>query len=260
MDLGHAVALVTGAASGIGRATAMRLAAAGASVVCADVDVAGGEQVVDDIEGQGGTAAFVRADVAHPIDVRTMVENAMQRYGGLDIVVNNAGVIEALTTQRTTFPDVEPQRWMRMLDINLRGVILVTQQAIHAMRRRRGGVIINIASGAGVGYGPHDAPVYAASKAGVVRFSAALAALHQRNNIRVNCICPGWVDTPMSRRARAETPDDEWRAFAPAVMLRDEDIAEGVVAFINDEALAGRVMLYFEAGKPWRLLPVTADT
>ena len=256
MELEGKVGLVTGAASGIGRATAVRLAAGGARVVCADVDVEGGREAVRDIESRGGTAAFVRADVARTAAVRAMVATAEQRYGGLDILVNNAGVIEALTTQRVAFPDVEPRRWMRMLDINLRGVILGTQLAIDAMRRRGGGVIINISSGAGIGYGPHDAPVYAASKAGVARLSAALAPLRVRDNIRVNCICPGWVETTMVARARAETPADEWRAHAPPVMLQPQDIAEAVVVFVHDDTLAGRVMLYFAPGQPWQLLPV----
>ena len=140
-----------------------------------------------------------------------------------------------------------------MLDINVRGVLLGTQHAIAAMRNSGGGVIINISSMAGIGIGPHPAPVYAASKAAVVRFTAALAPLGRRLNIRVNCICPDWVDTPMVQRTRAAISPEEWRAMAPPVMTQPEEIAEAVVTIVNDESLAGRVMLCV-VPKPWPLV------
>ena len=206
MDINGRTAIVTGAASGIGQATALALAAAGAYVLLADIDEPGARLTHDRIEAAGGRGAVVRTDVTLEADVDALFEAARAAPGPLGIVVNNAGVVEALDTQRMRFPNVDPDRWSHMLDINLRGVILGTQKAIGAMRH--GGAIVNVASGAGVGLSPHDAPVYAASKAAVVRFTAALGALADTDGIRVNCICPGWVDTPMSRRGRAErTPD-----------------------------------------------------
>ena len=255
MDIRDKIALVTGAGSGIGRATALRLAREGAATVVADIDEDGGRETVRQIEAEGGRTAFVRADVASEAEVRAMVAFAEESFGGLDILVNNAGLIEAITTQREFFPDVEPERWIRMLDVNLRGVILATHYGIQAMRRRGGGAIVNIASGAGIGYGPQGAPVYAASKAGIVRFSAALATLKDQANVRVNCLCPGWVDTPMTQRWRAETPPEEWQAFTPAVMLQPDEIADAAVELIRDEALAGRILLYYE-GESRRLVPV----
>ncbi len=253
MEIRDKVALVTGAGSGIGRATALRLAREGAAVVVADIDEEGGRETVRQIEATGGRVAFVRADVASETDVRAMVGVAGETFGGLDILVNNAGIVVS-----PPFPEAEPERWAPVLDVNLRGVILGTQYGIEAMRKRGSGVIVNISSGAGIGYGPHGSPVYAASKAGVMRFSAALAPLKDGMNIRVNCICPGWVDTPMVQRTRAERSPEEWQAIAPAVMLQPEEIADAVVQFIRDDALAGRVMLCYE-GEPRRLVPVETE-
>lgn len=258
MDIEGKVALVTGSGSGIGRATALRLAREGAAVVVDDIDEAGGRETVRQIEAAGGRAAFIRADVASEAGVRAMVSFTEETFGGLDIVVNNAGVVEGVTTERLSFPELEPERWNRTLEVNLRGVILGTQYGIQAMRKRGSGVIVNISSGAGIGYGPHGSPVYAASKAGVMRFSAALAPLKDRMNIRVNCICPGWVDTPMVQRTRAEMSPEEWQAIAPAVMLQPEEIAGAVVQFVRDETLAGRVMLCYE-GETQRLVPIETD-
>jgi NAD(P)-dependent dehydrogenase (short-subunit alcohol dehydrogenase family) len=258
MDIEGKVALVTGSGSGIGRATALRLAREGAAVVVADIDEESGRETVRQIEATGGRAAFNRADVASEADVRAMIAFAEETFGGLDILVNNAGVVEGVTTERLSFPEVEPERWNRTLDVNLRGVILGTQYGIKEMRKRGGGVIVNISSGAGIGYGPHGSPVYAASKAGVMRFSAALEPLKDRMDIRVNCICPGWVDTPMVQRTRAERSPEEWQAIAPAVMLQPEEIADAVVELIRDDSLAGRVMLCYE-GETRRLVPVETE-
>jgi NAD(P)-dependent dehydrogenase (short-subunit alcohol dehydrogenase family) len=243
------VILITGASSGIGRATALRLGHEGASVGVADVDEAGGQETVGGVEASGSRAAFVRTDVSREDDVRAMVELAHSALGELDILVNNAGIVAA-----PPFPDADPSAWMRVLDVNLRGVMLGTHYAVRAMRER-GGAVVNIASLAGVGLGPHDAPDYAATKAAVVRFSAALAPLHARFGIRVNCICPDWVDTPMSRRTRARmTPEEEAVAVPPGI-LAPEEIADAAVELIRDDSLAGRVMTCW-CGQPRSLLPV----
>ncbi len=253
VDIQDKVALITGAGSGIGQATALRLAREGAAVAVDDIDEEGGRETVRQIEAAAGRAAFVRADVADEADVQRMVAFAEETFGGLDILVNNAGIVAS-----PPFPEAEPERWARVLDVNLRGIMLGTQFGIQAMRKRGDGVIVNISSGAGIGYGPHPDPEYAASKAGVVRFSAALAPLKDQLNIRVNCICPGWVDTPMVQRFRAGTPPEEWQAIAPAVMIQPEEIADAVVDFIRDDSLVGRVMLCYE-GEPRRLVPVETE-
>ena len=253
MNVEGMVALVTGAGSGIGRATARRLARNGATVAVNDIDAATALESVRMIEQEGGRAMPLAADVANDHDVRKMIRDAQTYLGRLDILVNNAGVVEAGTSPRDVFPDLEPDVWLRVLDTNLRGVLLGTQHAIAAMRDSGGGVIINISSMAGIGSGPHPAPVYAASKAAVVRFTAALAPLEPRLSIRVNCICPDWVDTPMTQRTRAALSPEEWRAIAPPLMTQAEDIAEAVLRVVNDESLAGRVMLCV-GSKPWPLL------
>jgi NAD(P)-dependent dehydrogenase (short-subunit alcohol dehydrogenase family) len=253
MEIKGAVALITGAGSGIGRSTAQRLARDGASVAVNDIDVRSARETVRLIDHDGGRAAPMPADVADAGDVRRMISGVRDRFGRLDIVVNNAGVVEAGDTQRVVFPELAPERWMRTLDVNVRGVLLGTQHAIAAMREQGGGVIINISSMAGIGTGPHPAPVYAASKAAVIRFSAALAPLGRRMNIRVNCVCPDWVDTPMVHRTRAEMSPEEWEAMVPGVMTQPEEIAEAVVRIINDDSLAGRVMLCV-GRKPWPLV------
>jgi NAD(P)-dependent dehydrogenase (short-subunit alcohol dehydrogenase family) len=253
MNIEGAVVLVTGAGSGIGRATARRLAHDGAMVGINDIDEGRALDSVRLIEQDGGRAMPLSADVANDGDVRKMITALRACFGRLDILVNNAGVVEAGTTPRVVFPELEPDRWLRVLDINVRGVVLGTQHAIAAMRNSGGGVIINISSMARIGIGPHPAPVYAASKAAVVRFTAALAPLGRRLNIRVNCICPDWVDTPMVQRTRAAMSPEEWRAMAPPVMTQPEEIAEAVVTIVNDESLAGRVMLCV-GPKPWPLV------
>jgi len=253
MNIEGTVALVTGAGSGIGRATAQRLAREGATVAVNDIDDARALDSVRIIEREGGRAVPVSADVASDRDVRRMVSDVCACFGRLNILVNNAGVVEAGITPRVVFPELEPERRLRVLDVNVKGVLLGTQHAIAAMRNTGGGVIINISSMAGVGVGPHPAPVYAASKAAIVRFTAALAPLSRRLNIRVNCICPDWVDTPMVQRTRAAVSAVEWRAMAPAVMTQPAEIAEAVVTIVNDDGLAGRVMLCV-GPKPWRFV------
>jgi NAD(P)-dependent dehydrogenase (short-subunit alcohol dehydrogenase family) len=144
---------------------------------------------------------------------------------------------------------------MRLVDVNLRAVMLATQLAIRAMREQgRGGAIVNIASLAGVGNRPHPDPDYAATKAGVVRFSTALAPLSSEG-IRVNCVCPDWVDTPMSRRTRANMTEEELRTKVPPVLLAPEEIADAVMELVHDDSLAGRVMACF-CGAPRKLFSV----
>ena len=240
MEIKDKVALITGASSGIGRATALRLGREGAAVVVADVDETGGRETVSMIETDGGRAAFVRADVIDADDTQAMIAFAEETFGGLDILHNNAGIL----TGQPGFPDAELERWSRVVATNLRGVILGTQYGIAAMRKRGGGVIVNTASLAGI-IGFAMDPVYAATKGGVVMFTTSLAPLKDELNIRVNCVCPGIVDTPMLQGSEDETSEtrrsiEELLGERP--LIQPEEIADAVVELIRDDSLAGRSM------------------
>ncbi|MEX1253762.1 MAG: SDR family oxidoreductase [Dehalococcoidia bacterium] len=257
MDITNKVALVTGAGSGIGRASALRLATEGAAVVVVDMNEGGGRETVAQIESSGARAAFVRADVTNEADVRAMVAFAGETFGGLDILHNNAGII----TREPRYPEGDAEAWSRMLDINLRGVILGTQYGIQAMRKRGGGAIVNTASMAGIGVGFPPNPVYAASKGGVVLFTSSMAPLATEANIRVNCVCPGVVDTPMLRQASDAVSAEERSATASRLaslpILAPEEIADAVVSLIKDDSLAGRALMVRNGVPPelWRVAP-----
>ena len=242
MEIKGKVALVTGGGSGIGEATSLRLAKEGASVVVADVNEEGGRDTVAQIEANGNAAAFVRADVTDPKDAAAMIAFAKETFGGLDILHNNAGILDG----PDRYPDAEPAQWLPVLEVNLRGVILGTQFGIQAMKERGGGAIINTASMAGLGFGYPANPVYAASKGGVVLFTASLAPLKESDNIRVNCICPGVVNTPMATRGMPAlgAQNEQAAEFLKSLnLIQPEEIADIVVQFITDDSLAGRAMM-----------------
>jgi NAD(P)-dependent dehydrogenase (short-subunit alcohol dehydrogenase family) len=241
VDITGKVAVITGAAMGIGFAVAQALAEAGAQVVLADRESEAGKQAAADVGG-----LFVRADVSEDDELRRMIATA-ERFGqGIDILVNNAGGVGA-----PLFPKAPPEHWQRVLHVNLRAVMLATQLALDPLRRRGGGAIVNVASVAGLGAGPHDAPEYAAAKAGVVRFTAALTPL-AAEGIRVNAICPDHVDTPAMRRSLAEMTEQQRNATPELVSA--EAIAGGVLNLIRDDSLAGRVLVWFADESPY-LLP-----
>ena len=241
------MALVTGAGAETGRAIALRLAAGGALVVVADIDGAAAEGTVEEIEAQGGHAAAIEADVTDDDQVRRMIAFAGRDGGGPHVLVNNAG-----GWGPANYPEASPEQWNATLDLNLRAAMLATQLALEPMREAGGGVVVNIASTAGLGSDPYASPDYGAAKAGLIRFTTSLGDLKERMNVRVNCIVPDWIATD---RAHGElermTPAERKEAGPPVPMA---DVAAAVIAFVGDERLAGRVVV-LRGGKPRRFLP-----
>ena len=179
------VALVTGGAGGLGSATARALHAAGAQIVVADVDEGGGEAVAGEVGG-----AFVRADVARPEDNRAMFDFAAERFGGVDLVHLNAGVVSGIGLGE----DFDPERYRRVMAINLDGVVFGTHEALRALRERGGGAIVATASLAGLTAVPYD-PLYAANKHAVVGLARSLGPSLVDDGIRLNAICPGFSES-----------------------------------------------------------------
>jgi NAD(P)-dependent dehydrogenase (short-subunit alcohol dehydrogenase family) len=217
----------------------------------ADIDDAAGHDVVTEIEDRGARAAFVRADVRLGLDVERIIACAVERFGALDVLVNNAGG----WGPTANFPSASPLEWGATLDLNLRGAMLGTQLALEPMRRRGGGAVVNIASSAGLGYAPYESPEYGAAKAGLIRFTTTLAGLREEMGIRVNCVVPDWILTERAEDELASMSPEE-RAAAPTPLPMDE-VAEAVVHLIRDDELAGRVMV-LRGGESPRLIAVQA--
>ncbi|MFT4949548.1 MAG: NAD(P)-dependent dehydrogenase (short-subunit alcohol dehydrogenase family) [Natronomonas sp.] len=234
LELEDKTAVVTGAGSGIGRQTAKRFADEGANVVVADIDEDGGRTTVDMVESADGDATFVRADVTEPDDIQTMVDTAVETYGGLDMAHNNAG-IEG--NQQDDLADQSRSDWAQVIDINLTGVWECLRQEIRTMEANGGGAIVNTSSIAGLTAGG-TAP-YVASKHGVVGLTRAAASEYADADIRVNAVCPGVIDTPMVDRAEEADPE-ELQQFVQMQPMgrkgRPEEIANAVVWLCSDEA------------------------
>jgi len=228
------IALVSGGASGIGKASAIALAQAGARLVISDIGEGGGEAVLEAVRAAGGEADYEAADVTQAEQVRHLVERTVARHGRLDLAVNCAGIfgrIAALDAQ-------EPEDFDRVMAVNLRGIFLCMKYEIEAMRRSGSGAIVNIASVQGLVSGA-GAALYSASKHGVVGMTKGAALDCAREGIRINAVCPGTIETPLAQKFYAERgrpmPNDDPRIPIGRVG-RPEEVAQAVLFLCSSGA------------------------
>ncbi|MCO5100198.1 MAG: SDR family oxidoreductase [Burkholderiaceae bacterium] len=230
-QLDERVAVVTGAASGIGRAVALAYAKAGARVVVSDISDSGGRETVSQIAAAGGTAVFVRADTSSPQDNEQLVAKTIEHFGALHVACNNAGI----GGDAHPVGEMPPEEWNRVLSINLSGVFYGMRYQIPEMLRAGGGAIVNMASILGQVATPDHAP-YVAAKHGVVGLTRAAAIEYAKKNLRVNAVGPAYIDTPLL----ADLSDEVRGALVglhPIGRLgRDSEVAELVLWLSTDKA------------------------
>lgn len=228
-------AIITGGASGIGLATVELFIDQGAAVVIADIDVAGGEKLAEQIRMEGGKVVFVQCDVTEARQCQNTVQTAVNHFGKIDILFNNAGVI-----RRSDVLETSEEEWDLVMAVNTKSVFLMSKYAIPVMAGEGGGVIINSGSGWGM-KGGGKAISYCASKAAVVNMTRAMAIDHGEQNIRVNCVCPGDTDTPMLRGEAQQLAQDELDFMVEAAdrplgrFGEPEEVAQAVL-FLASEA------------------------
>lgn len=235
-ELSERVAVVTGAAKGIGKATAEAFAERGASVVLVDIDEAEGESTTASIQKAGGEATFVKADVANFAEAERAADSAASGLGRIDYLVNNAGI-----QRYGSVVDTSEEVWNEVIDTNLKSVFLMSKHCVPHMQRNGGGAIVNVASVQGL-VSQRGVAAYSASKGGSIALTRSMA-VDFAPDIRVNCVCPGSVDTPMLREAAelfADKPDEaiqQWGGIHPmGRVARPEEVAQAIIFLASPQA------------------------
>ena len=238
MSLTDKVALVTGAAQGIGKAVALLLARNGADLIVSDINLEKAEETAKEIQAIGRKAMAIKVDVANLGDVEQMVEAVLGRFGHIDILINNAGITRDRLVLRMTEED-----WDAVLNINLKGTFHCTKAVIRHMSKQRSGKIVNIASVVGE-MGNAGQANYSASKAGVIGFTKTIAREFAQRGINVNAIAPGYIETPMTE-SLPEKAKEELKRIIPMERLgRPEDVAEAVLFLVSEASsyITGQVL------------------
>jgi NAD(P)-dependent dehydrogenase (short-subunit alcohol dehydrogenase family) len=235
MRLANKVALITGASSGIGRESAVLFAQEGAHVVVSDVNEVGGQETVELIKAAGGQATFVQADVSKAADVKAMIDAAESTYGTLNVVFNNAGIFHA---DDGSVLDTEEAIWDLTMNINLKGVFLGCKYGIPALQRAGGGSIINTASFVAIVGAATSQSAYTASKGGVLSLTREIAVEFARQNIRVNALCPGPVETPLLEELLSDPARRQRRLvhIPPGRFAKASEIAKAALFLASDES------------------------
>jgi NAD(P)-dependent dehydrogenase (short-subunit alcohol dehydrogenase family) len=226
------VAFVTGAGSGIGRATARAFAAEGADLVLADIDAAGNEETAQIVAEHGGRVLAEKCDVTSSSDIKTLIERTVREFGRLDVAFNNAGIEQP----PTALVDITEDDWQRLLDIDLRSAFLCMKYEIPAMLESGGGSIVNTSSGAGV-IGIRGQSAYVAAKHGLIGLTKSAALEYAAQGVRINAICPGIIETPMMDRFSGGTPEGRARVIGQEPVGRmgsPEEIASAVLWLSSD--------------------------
>lgn len=228
------VAIVTGSSSGIGKSTALLMARRGAAVcVSADRNVEGGQATADEIAAAGGKSVFVQADVSQPAGCDRIVEQTLSAFGGVDVLVNNAGV-----TRHSPLEELDEEFWDAVLDTNLKSAYMMSRRAVGEMLRRGGGSVVNVSS-VHAAASRRDLAAYAASKAGMCGMTRALACEFGPRGVRFNCILPGTIDLSLHPRSKASADPATWRPRPSEVQvmkrLGSPDEIAAVICFLASE-------------------------